>query len=203
MKKFIVPVLFLIGFFGIATNAYCDDNDLDGEINIKIGVDLKNQLHSVPYSNIKGTNGGFSLGIENLVPVYDNIRFGVGLEYCAFPAKINKMALSALAMYATFKVTPFKNLENIQLKKVYLKTNLGYSKALIKLENLFTDGGFYFAIGPGIETKRGIFFELNGSLYNSLSGTSDGDDIDTSFFKLGLDIGYKFKDFLNFGELEL
>jgi hypothetical protein len=200
MKKLIIPVLLLFVFLGIATNTYCDDDDLDGEINIKIGIDLKNQLHDLSYGSIKGTNGGFSLGIENLVPVYNNIRFGGGLEYCIFPTKISKMALSTLAMYATFKVTPFKNSRYVQLKKVYLKTNLGYSKALLKLENLFTGGGLYFAIGPGIETQKGIFFELRGSLYNSLSETSNIGNIDTSFLKLGLDIGYKFKDFLNFDE---
>jgi hypothetical protein len=201
MKKFIIPVLLLFVFFGIATNAYCDDDDLDGEINIKIGIDLKKQSHSLSYGKIKETDAGFSLGIENLVPVYNNIRCGGGLEYCAFPAKINTMALSALAIYATLKITPFTNSQKTHLRKVYLKTNLGYSKALLRFENLFSGGSLYFAIGPGIETKKGIFFELKGSLYNSLSETSSNiGDIDTSFFKFGLDIGYKFKDFLNFGE---
>jgi hypothetical protein len=201
MKKLIIPVLLVFAFLGIDINAYCDDDDLDGEINIKIGIDLKKQSHGLSYRNIKETNAGFSLGIENLVPVYDNIRCGGGLEYCAFPAKINTMALSALAIYATLKIIPFTNSQKTYLRKVYLKSNIGYSKAVLKFENLFTGGGLYFAIGPGIETEKGIFFEFKGSLYNSLSeASSDIGDIDTSFFKFGLDIGYKFKDFLNFGE---
>jgi hypothetical protein len=192
MKKSILLVLLVSSFFSMSTNVYCDDNDLDEEINLKIGIDLKKQFHGLSYDSLKETNSGFSLGIENLVPVYDYIRCGIGLEYCAFPVKINKMALSAVDIYATLKVKPFMNSDKLHLRRAYLKINLGYSKVLLKFENLFRGGGLYFAIGPGIETPKGIFFELNGSILNSLSAPADNiDDIDSSFFKVGLNVGYK------------
>jgi hypothetical protein len=67
MKKFIFCYYL---FFCIATNAYCDDKDLDGEINIKIGIDLKKQSHGLSYLNMHMASSSNNLHVQYKVIVY-------------------------------------------------------------------------------------------------------------------------------------
>jgi hypothetical protein len=191
MKRLILILLIVFSFFGITKKAFCDD--LDEEINLIVGINLKNQMNRASEERVQEANKGISLGLEDLVPVCDDVRFGLGFEYNIFPVNINKSAISALAMYATVKVKPFMNTNKNMLQRVYLKGNLGYSKALIKLENIFNKGGLYYAIGAGIETKKNIFFELSYSVINSSSKVSELiSNTNTSFSKVGVNVGYKF-----------
>jgi hypothetical protein len=169
--------------------SYC--HDLDEEINLRLGLSLKGQLsaNSKKIEQIKESNKGISIGIEELVPVYDSVRFGLGFEYNAFPVNINKVELSAIAIYATLKVKPFIYNNNV-LKKTYLKGNIGYSKALNAWVSIFRYGGLYYLLGIGYENSKNMFCELNHSMYKSYLNIDD--NVDASFYKLGLDIGYKF-----------
>jgi hypothetical protein len=182
-----IGVLFICLISG--ASSYC--HDLDEEINLRLGLSLKGQLsvNSKEIEEIKESNKGISIGIEDLVPVYNGVRFGLGFEYNAFPVNINKVALSATAIYATLKVKPFIY-SNTVLKKTYLRGNIGYSKTINAWVTIFRYGGLYYLLGIGYENSKNMFYELNCSMYNSYLNIDD--NIDASFYKIGLDIGYKF-----------
>jgi hypothetical protein len=185
--KFDIVLMFI--YFLSGASSYC--HDLDEEINLRLGLSLKGQLstNSKEIEQIKESNKGISIGIEELVPVYDGVRFGLGFEYNAFPVNINKVELSATAIYATLKVKPFISSNNV-LKKIYLRGNMGYSKALSAWGSIFRYGGLYYLLGIGYENSKNMFYELNCSMYNSYLNIYD--NVNASFYKIGLDIGYKF-----------
>jgi hypothetical protein len=191
MKKVNLGILLVFGFLAAAPKTYC--HDLDEEVNLRVGIDLKKQLKVSSEERVQEANKGLSLGIEELVPAYDGFRFGLGLECSIFPVNINNQAISAIATYATVKVKPFMDTYKKTLQKTYLKGNLGYSKALMVFADMFNGGGLYYAIGIGYETSKGIFYEFNYSRYNNSSKVyGSSDSIDTSFAKIALDVGYKF-----------
>jgi hypothetical protein len=189
MKVLKIGIVLMFIWLVSVASSYC--HDLDEEINLRLGLSLKDQLNanSKEIEQIKESNKGISIGIENLVPVYNGVRFGLGFEYNVFPVNINKVELSATAIYATLKVNPFIYTNNI-LEKTYLIGNIGYSKALNAWVSIFRYGGLYYLLGIGYENSKNMFYELNCSMYNSYLNINDS--VDVSFYKIGLDIGYKF-----------
>jgi hypothetical protein len=52
------------------------------------------------------------------------------------------------------KVKSFTNSNKNMFQKVYLNGNLGYSKALIKLENIFSKGGCILRLSQELRLKK-------------------------------------------------
>jgi len=195
MKKFVLAVAAVVFTAGAALAA--------GEsfINVKLGLDpIGNaDINSFGLGGSKNTKIGFSLAGEYLYQSTDMFSIGGGVEYL-LPRQFDVSdgpKLSYLPIYATVKVNPIET-----AKEVFFKANLGYVVLFDMSDVPGADkkGGMYYAIGAGYELPMGLTVDLFYSIYNTkLSYTGDflgtpiTVDVNCTYSKVGLNVGYKFK----------
>ena len=147
------------------------------------------------------TNLGFGIGGEYYHPVNEQFTIGAGLEY-QFGRKVSTMggytitdsnAFGFAPLYGTVLFFPEIDLSGY---KAFLKLNLGYNLSFygnndFKGSDTLT-GGFYYALGGGLDLSKNLRGEIMYGTYNGQEKTPSGFAIDCTYKKIGLSIGYLF-----------
>lgn len=187
MKKAIVAVAALMFLAG---GAFAD-------LNVKVGMDPVGWGHlDYDKGSDKDGNSDFSgsAAVEYLYPVVGNmLKVGGGVEYL-LPREIDVKGdpkVSFLPVYASIQVNPLQK----YAPEVFVKGNVGYAFLIdLDLKNAKEEeGGLYFAFGTGYEFDFGLILEATYSFYYGSWESKPSNDVDFSYSKLGINVGYKFK----------
>lgn len=165
------------------------------DLNVKVGIDPYGR-GKVDVERGKETkeNSKFSgsAAVEYLYPFMSNLKAGAGVEYL-FPRELDydgSPEVSFMPVYATIQFHPLKNIA----PEIFVKGNVGYN-FLLDLDAKDANGqkgGMYFGFGAGYEFDFGLILEATYNFYYASWETKPGRDVDFSYSKLGINVGYKF-----------
>ncbi|MBN1621073.1 MAG: outer membrane beta-barrel protein [Endomicrobiales bacterium] len=151
------------------------------------------------------TATGFGFGIELFVDVSKGVQIGGGFEH-QLMRKITALTLEGQSIDLSgqdlaFRFAPFFGSLKVYLDTEgqvlpFLKFNLGYNLGFEASDDLdgsqTTIGGGYYAIGGGFKINKNFNAEV---MYSKSSGSTVAvfaPDIDLSYSKIGISIGYLF-----------
>jgi hypothetical protein len=153
--------------------------------------------HEVTINNLSGTEDvetGFSFGADFLCAVHDNIELGIGIEY--------QIPRSQVKYEGDFNFAPLYGIIRfpISLRYVTLYSlgRIGYG--FFFGEERYTGtfgkltGGFYYAVGGGIELIRFTLFGRENYLFLESTYSANNGRVEDDYFNYSADVCYRRMD---------
>jgi len=196
VKKILFAVLMAASFV-IPAYAFDDILDTTMDLDLKIGVGLGSSLESENFVDKEKNDVSMPFAIAAdfyyYNPEFQYVALGFGVSNL-FSSKIEnsdpetKIGFTNvyLAVKAKYDLKEYTSL----VDNVYLLLNGGYGLVSMDPDDKTVDNGFYWAAGLGTEIKKNFIFEILYAV--NYAKIRDGEDVDLTYSKVMLNVGYKF-----------
>lgn len=189
MKKFSVIMLALVLVFAVGTMVSAQTAWENGNFIIKGGMDFNGNI-DVEKGDDHDVDSALSLTGEYLVPVQNNLSYGVGLTY-QLQRDIDEDDAPEFNFIPFYGVIKYQTQMNSEYAPYFLG-QLGYNSFDMDDVDGDCNGGLYYGIGAGMEISKDLDVELLYSVNNGEIDPDAEDAYDVDYSKLRLGVSYSF-----------